>query len=159
MEAAAAGGIVPGELGTAAVRGAGSSSAEAAHQRVGVRAAGLALLQHRHTWSVPPAEQAKPCVPATPSKGGGGRAWPAYRGTTRIAVDLSLFGVREFEAPSESASREETRVPEGEPCPYCAHLAPNPEELRLHLLHLHPEVEPEPDWWDRDAVPPPPLLL
>jgi hypothetical protein len=54
--------------------------------------------------------------------------------------------------------REETRVPEGEPCPYCAHLAPNPEELRLHLLHLHPEVEPEPDWWDRDAVPPPLLL-
>ena len=55
-------------------------------------------------------------------------------------------------------------MPEGEPCPYCAHLAPNPEELRLHLLHLHllhlhPEVEPEPDWWDRDAVPPPPLLL
>ena len=50
-------------------------------------------------------------------------------------------------------------MPEGEPCPYCAHLAPNPEELRLHLLHLHPEVEPEPDWWDRDAVPPPPLLF
>jgi hypothetical protein len=46
-------------------------------------------------------------------------------------------------------------VPEGEPCPYCAHLAANPEELRQHLLHLHPEVEPEPDWWDRDAVTPP----
>jgi hypothetical protein len=36
-------------------------------------------------------------------------------------------------------------VPEGEPCPYCTHLAPNPEEIRLHLLHLHPEVEPGPD--------------
>jgi hypothetical protein len=48
-------------------------------------------------------------------------------------------------------------VPEGEPCPYCSHLAPNPEELRLHLIHLHPEVEPEPDWWDRDAVAPPVL--
>ena len=46
-------------------------------------------------------------------------------------------------------------MPEGEQCPYCAHLAPNPEELRQHLLHLHPEVEPEPDWWDRDAVEPP----
>ena len=41
--------------------------------------------------------------------------------------------------------------------PYCAHLAPNPEGLRQHLLHLHPEVEPEPDWWDRDAVAPPVL--
>ena len=69
------------------------------------------------------------------------------------------WGKKTPRARSESASREETRVPEGEPCPYCAHLAPNPEELRLHLLHLHPEVEPEPDWWDRDAVPPPPLLL
>jgi hypothetical protein len=49
-------------------------------------------------------------------------------------------------------------VPEGEPCPYCAYLAPNPDELRHHLIHLHPEVEPEPDWWDRDAVPPPTLL-
>jgi len=48
-------------------------------------------------------------------------------------------------------------VPEGEPCPYCAHLAPNPEELRQHLLHLHPEVAPEPDWWDRDTVAPPVL--
>jgi hypothetical protein len=28
----------------------------------------------------------------------------------------------------------------------------------MHLLHLHPEVEPEPDWWDRDAVAPPPLF-
>jgi hypothetical protein len=43
-------------------------------------------------------------------------------------------------------------VPEGEPCPYCAFLAANPEDLRQHLLHLHPEAEPEPDWWDRDAV-------
>jgi len=50
---------------------------------------------------------------------------------------------------------EETKVPEGEPCPYCAHLAPNPDELRSHLEHLHPEVEPEPDWWDPDAVEPP----
>src|SRR5919106_3987340 len=50
---------------------------------------------------------------------------------------------------------EETGVPEGEPCPYCAYLAPNPDEFRQHLIHLHPEVEPEPDWWDRDAVPPP----
>jgi hypothetical protein len=56
-----------------------------------------------------------------------------------------------------SGFREETKVPEGEPCPYCAHLAPNPEELRQHLIHLHPEVEPEPDWWDRDAVEPPVL--
>jgi hypothetical protein len=56
-----------------------------------------------------------------------------------------------------SGFREETTVPEGEPCPYCAHLAPTPEELRQHLLHLHPEVEPEPDWWDRDAVAPPVL--
>jgi hypothetical protein len=59
---------------------------------------------------------------------------------------------------SEASSREETDVPEGEPCPYCAYLAPNPEELRAHLQHLHPEVEPEPDWWDRDAVPPPLLF-
>jgi hypothetical protein len=43
-------------------------------------------------------------------------------------------------------------MPEGEPCPYCAYLAPNPEELRAHLMHLHPEAEPEPDWWDPDAV-------
>jgi len=50
------------------------------------------------------------------------------------------------------------KVPEGEPCPYCAYLAANPEELRQHLLHLHPEVEPEPDWWDPDAVVPPLLL-
>ncbi len=49
-------------------------------------------------------------------------------------------------------------MPEGEPCPYCAHLAANPEDLRQHLLHLHPEVEPEPDWWDPDAVEPPLLL-
>ena len=35
-------------------------------------------------------------------------------------------------------------MPEGEPCPYCAHLAPNPDELRAHLEHFHPEVEPEP---------------
>jgi hypothetical protein len=69
------------------------------------------------------------------------------------------WGKKTPSAQSASACREEARVPEGEPCPYCAHLAPNPEELRLHLLHLHPEVEPEPDWWDRDAVPPPPLLL
>jgi hypothetical protein len=48
-------------------------------------------------------------------------------------------------------------VPEGEPCPYCAHLAPSPEELPQPLLHLHPEVEPEPDWWDRDAATPPVL--
>jgi len=50
-------------------------------------------------------------------------------------------------------------VPEGEPCPYCAHLAANPEDLRQHLLHLHPEAEPEPDWWDPDAVEPPLLLI
>jgi hypothetical protein len=25
-------------------------------------------------------------------------------------------------------------------------------------MHLHPEVEPEPDWWDPDAVAPPPLF-
>jgi len=25
----------------------------------------------------------------------------------------------------------------------------------MHLEHLHPEVEPEPDWWDPDAVSPP----
>jgi hypothetical protein len=43
-------------------------------------------------------------------------------------------------------------VPEGEPCPYCAYLAANPEDLHQHLLHLHPETEPEPDWWDPDAV-------
>ena len=49
-------------------------------------------------------------------------------------------------------------MPDGEPCPYCAYLAPNAEELRAHLTHLHPEVEPEPDWWDRDAVAPPPVL-
>jgi hypothetical protein len=60
--------------------------------------------------------------------------------------------------PQPSRSREETKVPEGEPCPYCAYLAANPEELRQHLLHLHPEVEPEPDWWDPYAVVPPLLL-
>jgi hypothetical protein len=59
---------------------------------------------------------------------------------------------------SETVSREEAKVPEGEPCPYCAYLAANPEELRQHLLHLHPEVEPEPDWWDPYAVQPPLLL-
>ncbi len=49
-------------------------------------------------------------------------------------------------------------MPEGEPCPYCVYLAANPEELHQHLLHLHPEVEPEPDWWDPYAVQPPLLL-
>jgi len=28
----------------------------------------------------------------------------------------------------------------------------------MHLMHLHPEVEPEPDWRDPDAVAPPPLF-
>jgi len=28
----------------------------------------------------------------------------------------------------------------------------------MHLQHLHPEVEPEPDWWDPDAVAPPVLF-
>ena len=68
-----------------------------------------------------------------------------------------FLGKRTPEGHAPSGIREETTVPEGEPCPYCAHLAPHPEELRQHLLHLHPEVEPEPDWWDRDAVAPPVL--
>jgi hypothetical protein len=74
-------------------------------------------------------------------------------GTTTLGH--GLVWVSMGEAPPQRVVREETWMPEGEPCPYCAHLAPNPEELRLHLLHLHPEAEPEPDWWDRDAVPPP----
>jgi len=53
VEVAAAGGVVPGQLGTAAVGGAGSGVAEAAHQRLGVRAATLPLLQHSHAWVVP----------------------------------------------------------------------------------------------------------
>jgi hypothetical protein len=66
-----------------------------------------------------------------------------------------LVGKEHAEGSVSERFRKETTVPEGEPCPYCAHLAANPEDLRQHLLHLHPEVEPEPDWWDRDAVTPP----
>jgi len=78
-------------------------------------------------------------------------------GTNHDAVDLSGNGVmRQRQRPrSETVSREEAKVPEGEPCPYCVYLAANPEEFRQHLLHLHPEVEPEPDWWDPYAVQPP----
>ena len=60
---AARGRVVSGEPGGAAVRGAGAGVAKAADWRLGVRAAAPALLQHRHAWSVPTAEQAKPCLP------------------------------------------------------------------------------------------------
>ena len=70
----------------------------------------------------------------------------SYRGYLRPSLGREARSAR---------FREETKVPEGEPCPYCAHLAANPEDLRQHLLHLHPEAEPEPDWWDPDAVEPP----
>jgi hypothetical protein len=63
VEIAAPGRVVPGQPGGAAVRGAGAGVAKAPGQRLGVRAAAPALLQHRHAWSVPTAEQAKPGRP------------------------------------------------------------------------------------------------
>jgi RNA polymerase sigma-70 factor (ECF subfamily) len=67
--------------------------------------------------------------------------------------DLGLVGPPEVDAPYLATVAPSRRMgPEGEPCPYCAHLAPNPDELRMHLLHLHPEVEPEPDWLDSDEI-------
>jgi hypothetical protein len=63
VEIAARGRVVSGEPGGAAVRGAGAGVAKAPDWRLGVRAAAPALLQHRHAWSVPTAEQAKPCLP------------------------------------------------------------------------------------------------
>jgi hypothetical protein len=68
VEIAAPGRVVPGESGGAAVCGAGAGVAKVTDERLGVRAAAPALLQHRHAWSVPTAEQAKPCLPC-PSRG------------------------------------------------------------------------------------------
>jgi hypothetical protein len=62
VEIAARGRVVPGELGGAAVRSAGAGVAKASESRLGVRVAASSFLQHRHAWSVPSAEQAKPCL-------------------------------------------------------------------------------------------------
>ena len=62
VEIAARGRVVPGELGGAAVHSAGAGVAKASEWRLGVRVAASSLLQHRHAWSVPSAEQAKPCL-------------------------------------------------------------------------------------------------
>jgi hypothetical protein len=48
MEIAVAGRVVSGELSTAVIRCTGSGVAEAAHQRLRVRAAAPTFLQHHH---------------------------------------------------------------------------------------------------------------
>jgi len=53
MEIAARGRVIPGELGVAAVRGAGAGVAKAAHRRLRTRGATLPLLHDSHAGGVP----------------------------------------------------------------------------------------------------------
>ena len=62
VDRAAPSGVVPGELGGAAVLGAGSGFAEGAHHRSGADGAASAIAsQHHHAWIVPPPKQGKRC--------------------------------------------------------------------------------------------------
>jgi hypothetical protein len=74
VETTAAGGVVPGELGAAVIRGTGSSVAEAAHRRLGVRAAAPAFPEHDHTESVPFARARQTCV-LNPGLDSAGEFW------------------------------------------------------------------------------------
>src|SRR4029453_5467201 len=60
VQRAAPSGVVPGELGGAAVLGASSGVAEGAHHRSGAGGGASAIAhRHSHAWIVPPPKQGK----------------------------------------------------------------------------------------------------
>jgi hypothetical protein len=110
VDRAAPSGVVPGELGGAAVLGASSGFAEGAHHRSGAGSAASAIAsQHHHAWIVPPPKQGKhfaasPYPPVGLAVVALGRLTPARSSARVVLVDTVGAGLA-GRGPKGSAHR------------------------------------------------------